>query len=97
MRERSFLVTISLLAGLLLTSAATAASVTSVQKGQQREDTTTIAESVGMPETLSAAPRGFLPGLIGPHLYLYLLQSDQFITLQGLIEDYRNKNIIKTH
>jgi hypothetical protein len=97
MRERGFLAMTCLLAGLLFVSAATAASVTSIQKGQQRGDTTAIAESERMPTTASTATRGFLPGLIGPHLYMYLLQSDQFITLQGLIEEYREKHIIKTH
>lgn len=97
MRAKGLLATVCLLTGLLCTSTASAVSVVSLQKEQQRGYTTAIAESGTMPETVSTAPRGFLPGLVGPQLYMYLLQSDQFITLQGLIEDYRDKHIIKTH
>ncbi len=97
MRAQGLLATVCLLTGLLCTATVSAVSVVSVQKEQQRGYTTAIAESGTMPETVSTAPRGFLPGLIGPQLYMYLLRSDQFITLQGLIEDYRDKHIIKTH
>lgn len=37
----------------------------------------------------------FLPELVGPHLYLYLLQSDQFITLQGIAESLWEERTIK--
>ena len=56
-----------------------------------RDETLETAE----PHTHSTSLNGFLPELIGPHLYLYLLQSDQFITLQGLVESLWEEHMIK--
>ncbi len=46
--------------------------------------------------THSASLNDFLPALIGSPLYLYLLQSDQFITLQGVVESLWEKYMINT-
>ena len=64
-----------------------ALSTKAVQALQQTEHSNTTEETLERAELLtdSSGLNDFLPELIGPHLYVHLLQSDQFITLLGLI------------
>ncbi|UJS24541.1 hypothetical protein [Thiothrix winogradskyi] len=64
-----------------------ALSTKAVQALQQTEHSVTTEETLETTElfTDSSGLNDFLPELIGPHLYVYLLQSDQFITLLGLM------------
>ncbi len=87
----------SLLLSCLSVQPAMALSTKAVQALQQTEHSITTEETLETTElfTESFGLNDFLPELIGPHLYVYLLQSDQFITLQGVVESLWEEHMIK--
>lgn len=91
-----FMASICLLAGLLAAQPVMAMSEMGKRAQQQAGNTITTGDAGGQNDALPPSLHDFLPGLIGPHLYLHLLQSDQFITLQGLVGSFVEKHIIKT-
>ncbi|UOG92237.1 MAG: hypothetical protein L3K52_00540 [Candidatus Thiothrix sulfatifontis] len=68
---------------------------TSALKQLDHNITTDEAQEAADLSTHSASLNNFLPELMGSSLYLYLLQSDQFITLQGVIEALWEEHMIK--
>ncbi|QTR45995.1 hypothetical protein J9253_18735 [Thiothrix litoralis] len=98
MKNKGFSVSVCLLASMLMTSPATALSAKGIQtaavQGSENTPVTSITVEQG---NAPASLHGFIPDMVDPRLYLYLLQSDQFITLQGLIDDYQENNIIKNN
>lgn len=86
-----------LLLGCLNAQPVMALSVKATHALQQTNHSITTNETPETAELLthSSSLNDFLPKLIGPHLYLYLLQSDQFITLQGVTESLWEKYMIQ--
>jgi hypothetical protein len=72
---------------LLSSTPATALCIKNTQIKPSNDDTL-VTESNTTQPTTQAASNNLIANLVGPQLYRYLLQSDQFITLQGIIEDY---------
>ncbi len=94
MKNKVFWGSLPLIFGMISTTPAVALSATGLQK-QQRSENSHISENTAGQDTQATSLHHFLPGLIGPRLYLYLLQSDQFITAQGLIDSYWDQYMIK--
>lgn len=88
---------VCLLLSCIATQPVAALSVKATHAIQQREHSTATDNLPKTAEHLAPASslNDFIPQLIGPHLYLKLLQSDQFITLQGIAESLWEKYIIK--
>ncbi|SEA18297.1 hypothetical protein SAMN05660964_01045 [Thiothrix caldifontis] len=62
----------------------------------QQANSSVTTEVIDVQDPLtSPSSNDFLPKLLGSHLYLYFLQSDQFITLQGVVESLWAKHMIK--
>jgi len=96
-QRKNGVVSLCLLVACLSAPPVMALSVKATQTLQQADRGITTDEAQETPE-FSAHQSGlndFLPKLIGPHLYLHLLQSDQFITLQGVVESLWEEHMIK--
>ncbi len=92
LREKQ-LMTGCLLAALMAAQPAMALSEMG-KRAHQHGDTIT-AEGVAEGYALPASLQPLIPGLIGHRLYLRLLQSDEYITLEGLTGAFWDKHIIK--
>lgn len=58
-------------------------------------DTITADEAWELSSTRQSSLHDLLPDLIGPQLYRHLLQSDEYITLEGLVFSWWEQQIIK--
>lgn len=96
LRATRIQLTLCLLVGWIALQPAMALSQKGTQTLQQANSrVTTEVTDAQDPLTHSPSLQDFLPKLIGPHLYLYFLQSDQFIILQGIVESLWEKHMIK--
>lgn len=96
-KGKNGVVSLCLLVGCLSAQPVMALSVKATQTIEQmnRNTTTDERQETGEQFTHSSSLTDFLPELLGPHLYLYLLKSDQFITLQGVVESLWEEYMIK--
>lgn len=96
-KGKNGVVSLCLLVACLSAQPVMALSVKALQtvEPMNRSTTTDERQETGEPFTHSSSLTDFLPELLGPHLYLYLLQSDQFITLQGVVDSLWEEYMLK--
>lgn len=90
--KKNFMIIACLTAGILSAQPTAAISTLGKHIQTQAVDTTNSGNAGEYDLAEPSALHHFLPELIGPKLYLHLLQSDTFITLVGWAESMKAKH-----
>lgn len=94
-KNKQFKAVVCLLASLLATPPVMALSEMGRYGQQINGDTATAGDVWENHPSQPSSLHQFLPDLIGPRLYLHLLQSDEYVTLEGVVASWWEQHIIK--
>jgi hypothetical protein len=95
MKNKCFRAVACLFASLLAAPPVMALSEMGRYGQQINGDTATAGDVWESHPSQASSLHQFLPDLIGPRLYLHLLQSDEYVALEGVMNVWWEKHIIK--
>lgn len=94
-KNKQFKAVVCLFASLLATPPVMALSEMGRYGQQINGDTATAGDVWESHPSQASSLHQFLPDLIGPRLYLHLLQSDEYIALEGIVASWWERIIKK--